>query len=64
MRKLDVRPTLPLILSIALGAAAVLMVRNYITGEKKALHVIDEATCIKCGICFDICSKYKAVEVR
>jgi pilus assembly protein CpaB len=37
MRKIDVRPTLPLILSIALGAAAVLMVRNYITGEKKAM---------------------------
>jgi len=37
MRKIDVRPTLPLILSIALGAAAVLMVRNYITGEKQAM---------------------------
>ena len=37
MRKIDVRPTLPLILSIALGTAAVLMVRNYITGEKKAM---------------------------
>ncbi len=38
MRKIDVRPTLPLILSIALGTAAVLMVRNYITGEKKAMQ--------------------------
>jgi len=38
MRKIDVRPTLPLILSIALGAAAVLMVRNYITGEKQAMN--------------------------
>ena len=37
MRKIDFRPTLPLILSIALGTAAVLMVRNYITGEKKAM---------------------------
>ena len=37
MKKIDVRPTLPLILSIALGAAAVLMVRNYITGEKQAM---------------------------
>jgi pilus assembly protein CpaB len=37
MRKIDVRPTLPLILSIALGTAAVLMVRNYITGERKAM---------------------------
>ena len=37
MRKIDVRPTLPLILSIALGTAAVLMVRNYITGEQKAM---------------------------
>ena len=37
MRKIDLRPTLPLILSIALGTAAVLMVRNYITGEKEAM---------------------------
>lgn len=37
MRKIDIRPTLPLIFSIALGTAAVLMVRSYITGEKKAL---------------------------
>jgi len=37
MRKIDIRPTLPLILSIALGTAAVLMVRSYITGEKKAM---------------------------
>jgi pilus assembly protein CpaB len=37
MRKIDVRPTLPLILSIALGTAAVLMVRTYITGEKQAM---------------------------
>ncbi len=37
MRKIDVRPTLPLILSIALGTAAVLMVRNYISGEKKSM---------------------------
>jgi pilus assembly protein CpaB len=38
MRKIDVRPTLPLILSIALGTAAVLMVRNYITGENNAMN--------------------------
>jgi len=37
MRKIDIRPTIPLILSIALGTAAVLMVRSYISGEKVAL---------------------------
>ena len=38
MRKIDLRPTLPLILSLALGTAAVLMVRNYISGEKRAMQ--------------------------
>ncbi|MEW6441501.1 MAG: Flp pilus assembly protein CpaB [bacterium] len=37
MKKFDFRPTLPLILSIALGFAAVLMVRNYLTVEQKAI---------------------------
>ncbi len=27
-----------------------------ITGSKKALHVIDEGLCIKCGKCFDVCN--------
>jgi len=37
MRKIDIRPTIPLILSIALGTAAVLMVRSYISGEKVSM---------------------------
>jgi NADH:ubiquinone oxidoreductase subunit F (NADH-binding) len=31
-----------------------------ITGEKKALHVIDQAVCIKCGACVDKC-KFNAI---
>ncbi len=38
MAKIDIRPTLPLILSIVLGAAAVMMVRSYISGEHKAMR--------------------------
>ncbi len=34
-----------------------------ITGERKALHVIDQAACIKCGICRDVC-KFAAVDVQ
>ena len=34
-----------------------------ISGEKKQLHVIDQALCIKCGVCFDVC-KFDAVGVR
>jgi ferredoxin len=34
-----------------------------ITGENKALHVIDQTLCIKCGICFEVC-KFDAVEVK
>lgn len=37
MRRFDIRPTIPLILSVALGAAAVIMVRGYISGEKASL---------------------------
>lgn len=33
-----------------------------ITGEKKALHVLDHEKCIKCGICYDSC-KFDSVEV-
>ncbi len=32
-----------------------------ITGEKKKPHVMDQAKCIKCGSCFDVC-KFKSVE--
>jgi NADH-quinone oxidoreductase subunit F len=32
-----------------------------ITGEKKVPHKIDQAKCIKCGSCFDVC-KFKSVE--
>jgi NADH:ubiquinone oxidoreductase subunit F (NADH-binding)/NAD-dependent dihydropyrimidine dehydrogenase PreA subunit len=36
---------------------------NAISGEKKGMHTIDLETCIKCGICFEVC-KYNAVEVK
>lgn len=32
-----------------------------ISGEVKKLHVIDQAKCIKCGVCYDVC-KFNAVE--
>jgi len=35
---------------------------NAITGELKAKHVIDDAACVKCGKCAEVC-KFKAVEV-
>jgi NADP-reducing hydrogenase subunit HndC len=34
-----------------------------ISGEKKGMHTIDLDTCIKCGICFEVC-KFNAVEVK
>ena len=34
-----------------------------ISGERRAVHVIDQAACIKCGACFDTC-KFGAIEVR
>lgn len=34
---------------------------NCITGERKQLHVINTAACIKCGACMDAC-KFNAVE--
>ncbi|MCP5054186.1 MAG: 4Fe-4S dicluster domain-containing protein, partial [bacterium] len=36
---------------------------NAISGEKKQLHLIDPGTCIKCGICYEVC-KFNAVEVK
>ncbi len=35
---------------------------NAISGERKQVHVIDQAACIKCGACFNICPpKVRAV---
>lgn len=34
-----------------------------ISGEKKQAHILDQAKCIRCGMCFEKCpSKYQAVE--
>jgi NADH-quinone oxidoreductase subunit F len=33
------------------------------TGEKKKVHTIDLATCIKCGACYDAC-KFDAIQVK
>ena len=33
-----------------------------ISGERKKVHVIDQAACIKCGACFNVCpAKVRAV---
>ena len=34
-----------------------------ISGERKEKHVIDTETCIKCGVCYEVC-QFDAVEVR
>ena len=34
-----------------------------IIGEKNEAHVIDQAKCIKCGVCFDVCN-FQAVKVK
>ena len=34
-----------------------------ISGERKQKHVIDTETCIKCGVCYEVC-QFDAVEVR
>ena len=34
-----------------------------ISGERRSVHVIDQAACIKCGACFETC-KFGAIEVR
>ncbi len=36
---------------------------NAISGEKKKLHHIDQGSCIKCGICYDVC-KFDAVSIQ
>lgn len=35
-----------------------------ISGEKKKPHRIDAEACIKCGRCYEICKKYKAIKRR
>jgi Na+-translocating ferredoxin:NAD+ oxidoreductase RNF subunit RnfB len=35
---------------------------NCIAGNKKELHVIDQAKCIRCGVCREVC-KFAAVDV-
>ncbi len=37
--------------------------QDAITGEKKKLHHLDQAKCIKCGICYDAC-KFNAIAIR
>jgi NADH:ubiquinone oxidoreductase subunit F (NADH-binding)/(2Fe-2S) ferredoxin len=34
-----------------------------IAGERREVHVIDQAACIKCGVCYETC-KFGAIEVR
>jgi len=34
-----------------------------ISGERRQKHVIDTETCIKCGVCYEVC-QFDAVEVR
>lgn len=34
-----------------------------ITGEKKELHLIDQARCIRCGACRDVC-KFNAIDIK
>ncbi|MCD6286122.1 MAG: SLBB domain-containing protein, partial [Anaerolineae bacterium] len=36
---------------------------NAIAGERRQVHVIDQAVCIKCGTCYTVC-KFDAVVVR
>jgi len=33
-----------------------------IRGERKKLHVVDPAACVRCGICAEVC-RFDAVEV-
>jgi NADP-reducing hydrogenase subunit HndC len=36
---------------------------NCISGERKQVHFIDQALCIKCGACFEKC-KFDAILVH
>jgi NADH:ubiquinone oxidoreductase subunit F (NADH-binding)/Pyruvate/2-oxoacid:ferredoxin oxidoreductase delta subunit len=36
--------------------------QNAVAGEKKKAHVIDQANCIKCGICYEGC-KFDAIKI-
>jgi NADH-quinone oxidoreductase subunit F len=35
---------------------------NAATGERKAVHSIDQHLCIKCGLCFEAC-RFNAIEI-
>ncbi len=36
---------------------------NAITGQRRQLHVIDPNTCVRCGICMQVCN-FNAIEIR
>jgi NADH-quinone oxidoreductase subunit F len=44
-------------------ACALQCPQEAISGEKNAVHVIDQALCIQCGICLDTC-KFNAIRVE
>jgi NADH-quinone oxidoreductase subunit F len=46
------------------GACAFVCPAKAITGEKKKPYRIDMDACIRCGHCFEICKKYKAIKRR
>ncbi len=48
---------------IGCTACAIKCPTNAISGERREPHSIDQAACIKCGICFETC-KFGAIEVR
>jgi len=47
---------------VGCGACAKKCPVRAIAGERKSVHVIDQETCITCGICYDVC-RFDAVEV-
>ncbi|MCK4472017.1 MAG: 4Fe-4S binding protein, partial [Anaerolineae bacterium] len=44
-------------------ACALQCPQKAISGEKKEIHVIDQALCIQCGVCLDTC-KFDAILVE